>query len=196
MDFLPLSKNKIAAIKDLVETEEYRKEFYWDFTLYHDRWSSLKAEDFKIALGNIESETNLGSTAGYMVVPGLSIEQTPWIDEILPEDTECVQYLYKIIDECEKRGIEVVLAFLPMSQSFDQDWMAANTAQKIAEERNLTFINMLSHAEQRVINYKTDMFDGIHANANGMRKITSYVGKHLCEIEGIEDHRNDEDYVA
>ena len=195
LDFMPLSKNKIAAINDLIETEEYRKEFYWDFSLYHDRWSSLNADDFKIVMGEVEGETNLGSTAGYIVVPGLSIEQSPRINDILSEETSCVQYLNKIIDECEKRDIKVVLAFFPMSQSYNQDWMAANTARKIAEEKGISFIDMLPQDTQTIINYRTDMFDGIHANVNGMRKITSYVGRHLREVEALEDHRKDISYV-
>ena len=195
-DFLPFNKTKVAAVNDLISDKETKKGFYWDFILYHNRWSSLEARDFKVAMGIVEKPGYLGSTPAYLVEKDLHIYQSDKVEDVLPEDTVCVQYLYKILDECEKRGIEVVLAFFPMSQSYEQDWMAVNTGQKIADERNLTFINLLPHDTQNVIDMETDMFDGIHANVNGMRKITSYVGKYLCKVEGIEDHRQDPAYQA
>ena len=83
-----------------------------------------------------------------------------------------------------------------MVESYHQDWQAVNTATKIAEERDVLFINMLPHDVQNIINYKTDMFDPTHANTFGMRKITSYLGRYISEVEGIIDHRGDNEYQA
>ena len=38
------------------------------------------------------------------------------------------------------------------------------------------------------------MIDESHANMNGMRKITSYIGKYLDEVNGITDHRKEPAY--
>lgn len=114
--------------------------------------------------------------------------------EILSDDVISVQYLYRLLDECESRNIEVILTYLPMANFYTEDWKAVNTAVKIAAEKDLVFLNLLPHEEQVVIDYRTDMFDESHANMNGMRKITSYVGKYICEVERITDHRNDLSY--
>ncbi|MBR5597696.1 MAG: hypothetical protein IKW30_09860 [Lachnospiraceae bacterium] len=196
LDYLPLSKNKIAAVNDLIEDKETRKEFLWDFVLYHDRWSSLKEEDFRPEMYKANSHYDLGSFTGYEVVPNLNIFQVDKVDDVLPEDTASVQYLHKILDECEKRGIKAVITFFPLSESYELDWMATNTAEKIAMERGVPFLNMLPHDSQTVIQYKTDMFDSIHVNANGMRKVTSSVGAYLHEVLELEDHREDPEYIA
>ena len=52
-------------------------------------------------------------------------------------DTVSLQYLYKILDLCEEQGIKVVMTYLPVAISHEQDWMALNTAKKISEEREV-----------------------------------------------------------
>lgn len=194
MDFWPMSKTKIAAINDLIGEYEVRKEFYWDFITYHDRWSSLNADDFRLTMGKSDEQSNLGAKHIYMVEPKLEIYQPEKMTDIISDDIISVQYLRKILDECESRNIEVILTFLPMAYSYEQDWMAVNTVEKIATERNVQFLNLLPHDSQNIINFRTDMCDETHVNNNGMRKLTSFLGKYLCEIEGIEDRRQDPAY--
>lgn len=195
IDSWPLTKTKIAAVNDLISEYNVKKEFFWDFSVYHDRWSSLGSSDFQMASGEKVGKSYLGASPVYLVGTNFSVFQAEKMDETVG-DTVCVQYLYKIIEECEKRDIEVIFTFLPMAGSYEQDWKAVNTGKKIAEEKGILFLDMLSHETQNIINYKLDMFDEGHANNSGMRKLTSYIGKYLCEVEGIIDHREDEAYQA
>lgn len=194
MDAFPLSKNKIAAINDLISDAEIRKEFYWDFTLYHDRWSNLNRRDFEVLKGNVNRNELLGAKRITEHDAEIDLFQPENIGECVPQDTVCLQYLYKILDLCEERGIQVVMTFFPMATSFEEDWQAVNTGYKIQEERGIPFIDMLPHDTQTIIDYYTDMCDGTHVNSNGMRKITSYIGEFLANNTDLEDHRNDADY--
>lgn len=194
MDCWPLTKTKMATINDLVSDYELKKEFIWNFFVYHNRWSSIKTEDFRIAMGEVEENSYLGSTPAYYFNTGYPIYQAEKIEETLAYDIVCVKYLYKIIEECEKRDIEVIFTFMPMASSYEQDWLAVNTGEMIAAEHDILFLNLLPHDSQNVIDYELDMFDEGHANTSGMRRLTSYVGKYLLEVDGIVDHREDSDY--
>ena len=194
IDSWPLTKTKIATINDLISDYEIRKEFFWDFSVYHDRWSSVSARDFKMAMGEKVEKSYLGSTPVYITEPGFSIYQAQKIEESLAYDTVCVKYLYKIMEECEKRGIEVIFTFMPMAGAYEQDWLSVNTGEIIATKNNILFLNLLPHDNQNVVDFTLDMFDEGHANNSGMKKLTSFVGKYLCEVDGIVDHREDPQY--
>ena len=196
IDSWPLTKTKVATVNDLISDYDVKKEFFWDFSVYHDRWSSLETGDFQMAAGKKAGKSYLGASPVYLVETNFPIYQAEKIEQTLEDDTVCVQYLYKILEECNERNIEVIFTFLPMAGSYEQDWLAVNTGKKIAEEKGILFLDMLAHDTQNVINYKLDMFDEGHANNSGMRKLTSYVGKYLCEVAGITDHRQDPAYQA
>ena len=193
-DFWPLTKNKINAVNDLVFKSEIKKEFFWEFMVYHDRWSSLNVDDFRLAVSNSYADGKLGASLLYSVDPTLCIYQPEKNENLVSDKTIAIQYLYKILDECEKRNIKVIFTFLPMALFEENDWSVMNTAERIAAERDVLFLNLLPHELQNVVNYKTDFFDITHANVFGMSKLTSYLGKYLSEVDGIEDHRADAKY--
>lgn len=194
IDCFPLTGTKIAAVNDLISDYELRKEFVWDFITYHDRWSSVTKEDFEVALGEISEKSYLGSRPSHRFSTNITLFESQKIEEPLAYDTVCVKYLYKIIEECEKRDIELIFTFMPMASIYEQDQLTVNTGEMIAAENDILFLNFLPHDSQNVIQHELDMFDEGHANISGMRKITSYVGQHLREVEGIVDHRGNPDY--
>lgn len=194
IDSWPLTKTKVAAVNDLISDYEIKKEFFWNFSVYHDRWSSISAKDFKMAMGEMVESSYLGASPMYITNPNFPIYQAQKTEDVLTYDTVCVKYLYKIIEECKKRNIEVIFTFMPMAESYEQDWLAVNTGKIIAEENDILFLDLLDHDTQNVIDYELDMFDEGHANNSGMKKLTFFVGNYLCEVDGIVDHRGDTEY--
>ncbi len=195
MDVWPLSRTKIAAVNDLILDREIRKEFLWDFSLYHGRWSSLSQEDF---LKTEERESNdylLGAEPRreLLLHPHLS-QAGEGTAQTLPKETVSLSYLKKILSVCDEKGIRVVFTFMPMVTSWDTDMQAVNTGTRLAEERGIPFFNFLPHETQTVIDYYTDMSDETHLNVNGMRKMTSYIGGVLRDICMLPDHRQDAAY--
>lgn len=196
MDCWPLSRTKIAAVRDLIQDPEIRKEFLWDFTLYHDRWSTLEPDDFAALGGQLQSGYLLGAERRTELYLNPSVGQADDTAQTLPGKSVCMEYLEKILSVCEERGIEVVLTFLPMASSYDQDRQAVNTAAQLAQERGILFLNMLPQETQAVIDYYTDMSDDTHLNGNGMRKMTTYIGSVLQDMCALPDHRADASYAA
>ncbi|EOS78018.1 hypothetical protein C819_00634 [Lachnospiraceae bacterium 10-1] len=196
MDIWPISKTKIAAVNDLISDPEIRKEFLWNFTLYHGRWSSITAGDFKPVNGQGYGEYLLGAEQRQELYLSSRVEQAENTDQTLSEKSVCEEYLYKILEECRQRDIDVVLTFLPMAVSYDQDRQAVNRITEIAAENNLPFLNLLPQENQSIVDYYTDMSDDTHLNANGMYKVTSYIGGKLKEAYGLPDHREDDAYAG
>lgn len=192
MDIWPVSETKTAAINDLISDPEIRKEFLWKFSLYHGRWSSITAGDFK----NTADQTSylLGSEQRTELYLNPRIQQADDTTQTLQGKSMCEEYLDKILEVCSERNIDVVLTFLPMAVSYDQDRQAVNKISEIAEEKGILFLNMLPQETQSIIDYYTDMSDDTHLNVNGMYKVTSYIGDILEERCELPDHRKEDGY--
>lgn len=200
LDSMPFSKVKVEAVKDLfgdkslIGTEQedlYQKrwEFLFDFGKYHSRWNDLKKEDLDPSYGTVEkgAETRVyvDEPMDYYIVPR---------EYKLEDNTVGAQYLRKMIEECQSRGIDVLLTHVPYPA---EDWhqMGGNLAYDIAEEYGVDYLNFV--AMDNVVDYYTDCYDSHgHLNASGGKKVSDYLGQYIVDNYGIPDRRNDEAYVG
>ncbi len=191
MDTWPLSKSKIAAINDLIENQSIRNEFLFEFKIYHSRWTELKGEDYCTVFGKMDRNSMMGAEMRYDVELFPVTYPYPADGEILPEHTVGQEYLARIIEECQRKDIGVVVTYIPFCATM-QDRIAANSAEVIADIYDVPYLNML---DQDIIDLKTDLNDPGHLNALGAHKVTSYIGKWLNNNTELEDHRNDDSYA-
>lgn len=202
LDTFPLSLTKIKTANDLLDDPEYERQveeglidgtgekrirlgLLWDFSVYHSRWNELTEGDFQPA-----HTVEYGAESRIQIAepnPILQISK----DEKLETETVGMQYLKKAIEDCQKRGIEVVLMYLPFPAS-EGEWQEANAVYDIAEEYQVKYINFL---DMDLVDYDTDCFDpASHLNPSGARKVTDYLGRFLVEQYGLADHRGDGRY--
>ena len=210
MDAFPLSRTKIRAVRDLLDDpeierliaeeklinedlgvsvqEEERKPItlLWPFSVYHNRWSSLGRSDFR-PMPNLEkgAETTVG-----LSYP-LEIDRIP-PEEKLDEDTVSIAYLEKLIRDCQARGIEVLLLYLP-SYASETEQREAHRLPDIAAEYGVECINFL---DLDVVDVETDSYDDLHLNCSGAWKVSAFLGDYLAEHFELPDHREDPDYAA
>ena len=207
LDAFPLSVTKIKTALDLmndpkmeedasdgkiviVGTENEKRDpiaFLWDFSVYHSRWNELTEEDFAPQLWRTKgSETN-GNVADpdkENFVP-LSVK--------FEEETVGKEYLRRMIEDCQKRGIQIVLTYLPHLAD-EKDWEAANCVYDIAEEYDIDYLDFLT---MDVVDYNTDMSDSYaHLNASGAKKVTSTLGAFLTQKYGLGSHKDDPLYAG
>ena len=186
LDAIPLSRTKYNAILDLIgDEDEYTdKEFIWDYYIYHNRWNELTEADFEqvdtAAKGGdylIGIETGDGSTE----IPR---------DNKFEGDSASIEYLEKIIEDCKRRGIEVLLVYLP-SSIWGSAPLEANRVYDIAEQYGVDYINFL---DLNVVNNEVDYFDDNHMNLAGCKKATDYLGQYIMEHYAISDKRENAAY--
>ena len=190
MDVWPLDKLKIAAVKDLIKDEDIQKEFLFPFIKYHGRWDELDGNDYKAVTGNADRNELFGAEMRYGIELTPGIYPNPEDENGLGGHTVGEEYLRKIIDECQRDGIDVIVTFLTCSATTD-DKRAADSARIISEEFDVPFVNM---QELGVVDLYTDLNDTGHMNAMGSIKATKCIGDMLAEGGSIPDHRGDEAY--
>ena len=188
MDSLPLSVTKIQAVWDLLPPGD-RMEFLFDFSMYHERWSVLGQGDFEPAKS---LEKGAGSYAGIVSTTGPEALSTDVRNE---EHTLGKDYLEKMIELCQERGIEVLLTYIPYGEISEEDRSWANSGYTIAEKYKIAYANMLE--EEGLIHYQIDCSDSdSHLNVSGGRKVTEYLGAYVTEHYHIPDRRNQAEYAA
>ncbi|MCI8430749.1 MAG: hypothetical protein HFI16_10955 [Lachnospiraceae bacterium] len=182
MDALPMSWTKLQAIWDLLPPGD-RMEFLFDFSLYHERWSLLGKEDFdpvKSPEKGAEGYAEIVSTTGPVELA---------TDVRNEENTLGKYYLEKMIELCQKKGIEVLLTCIPYGGITEEDREWINSGYTIAEKYGISYANMLE--EEELINYSIDCSDSnSHLNVSGGRKVTEYLGAYMTEHYEIPDRRN------
>ena len=125
-DHLPLSFHKIQMINDLIQEPGERLEFIWNFAAYHDRWWDLDQADFE---GKVNVQK--GAEIAFDVVSPNKMAQRP--EKTVEVDSVGVEYLRRMIEECQNRNIEVMLTYLPFPAS-EEDWEEALYVEDIARE--------------------------------------------------------------
>ncbi len=190
MDVWPLNDLKIAAVKDLIKDKDIQKEFLFDFIKYHGRWDELDHNDYKALTGTEERNNLFGAEMRYGMELTPGIYPNPEDSDGLGGDTVGEDYLRRIIDECQKNDIGIIVTFLTCSATTD-DKRATDSARIISEEYDVPFFNM---QELGVVDLYTDLNDTGHMNAMGAMKATRFVGDILSKDEDMVDHRGDDAY--
>ncbi len=187
LDAFPLTSTKLATINDLFLPEE-RLEFLLPFTIYHNRWTELGKSDFVV-----NYNTQLGaSPKTYIAVP----DEYAKLPEgtTLPEETVAMEYLEKMIDSCQAKGIEILLTYIPYPANETRQREAAS-AQELALKRGVNCINFLTIPD--VVNFTTDCHDPhSHLNLSGARKITDYLGSYIRTNYDIPDRRTEARFAS
>ena len=199
LDFWPLSRTKARAIEDLTDDPyamdddgnryaDMRWEYYFTLGKYHDRWSRLTPKDFKRRL-NVQK----GADMMIDVAPARDYDLID-DDQYAEEQGAGYRYMRMAIEECRRRGIEILLVYLPYPAS-EQSQMHANTVSSIAEEYGVPYINFIQL--DSVVDYATDCYDELaHLNPSGGLKVTDFIGAYLAEHFALEDRRGEEAYAS
>lgn len=192
LDSFPMSRNKLAAINDLISDPEIRKEFLFDFIRYHSRWSELEADDYTNAF-RTEATSLMG--AQMRMNADQRLDSFPLIkpSEMMEQETNGKLYLRRILDLCRRKGIQAILVHIPYAA--DPDYQrAANSAQVIADEYEVPYLNLM-YAED-LIDLYSDLSSQTHLNVHGAYRVTDYLGKMLRNDLEMPDRRGEESTKA
>lgn len=185
-DWLPMSKEKVEAVNFLFDDVGTRMEFLIPISIYHERWMDLEENDFNVS-------GNMGKGADYRLYHS-QINDFELIDktDMNLEDSLGKEYLCKMIEECQEKGIQVLLINIPYPATVEQQqW--ANSVQVIADRYDVEYLNL--QYEDTGVNFDTDCQDAdSHLNPSGARKVTDFLGQYLRQNYDVPDRRDDEAY--
>ncbi len=201
-DAFPLTKTKIDSVIDLLYNPGYSNDtgaaaasgakekhtkigLLWDYSVYHSRWGDLQERDFEPQFSKeygAEARIQIAEPSEMAANPGTTLE----------EMTVGRAYLELMIEECKKRGIEVLLTYIPYPVSGESTWVDINTVYEIAAQHDVKYLDYLA---LDVVDYETDCYDpASHLNPSGAFKVTDYMGRYLLENYSLTDHRGDAAY--
>ncbi len=187
IDEIPLSAMKIRGVCDMFDTWKERFEYLCGFSIYHNRWEELTSEDFNVTVLETKGarfQDKIVDNSDYQMIGK---------EDMSVADTVGFLYLEKIIAECQKRGIRLILTELPFCGDKDKQ-RAMNAVPQVAEEHGLTCLNMMY--EEGLLDKGTDFGDNVHVNLFGAEKITDYVGNYLSEHCNLADYRESAEIAA
>lgn len=187
MDPMPMTGDKMRMICDLMEEPGDQLEFIWNFAIYHERWQDLSQTDFETKVS-----TSKGGREPYnAVLPTEEMAEKP--DEAVKVTSEGMEYLRMMIEECQRRNIDVLLTYVPFPPT-EMGWQEALCMEQIAEEYGIPCINFL---DLEIVDFETDCSDkNFHLNASGGRKVTKYLGQYLTDHYDLKDHRGETEYAS
>ncbi len=189
LDAFRISPTKYLMIRELFTKDsmfyDNRFEFLFPFGSYHDRWTELTSDDFDPQYNTIK---------GAEMRVDVAISQEPSSvkkDEMDDTFTTGKAYLERWIEECQRKGIEIMLINLPRAVT-DEEQEYANSAQLIADKYGINFVN---YTYEDVVDYSLDFYDTDgHLNPSGARSVTKAIGEYISENYDIADHRGDASY--
>jgi len=199
-DSFPLTRTKVQAIEDLMydperpdavddegnRYQDIKWEYYFTLGKYHSRWSELTSEDF--------AKKPVHQRGGEVLVGVLPFGEYEIIeDELYAEETgHGYSYLRRAIEECQSRGIDVLLVNMP-DPAMHRSQMHAHTVGSIAEEYGVDYIDLMQM--DCVVDYEVDCYDEQpHMNASGTQKVTDYLGSYLDSRYDLPDRRGEKRY--
>lgn len=183
-DEIPLSVEKVKAICDLFSTWDNRFEYLCDFSIYHNRWENLGRHDFYV-----EPSVTNGGKFKDRIVDKTDFKIIPK-DEKSGTDTVSFSYLKKIIEECKKRDIQLILTNVPFCSNKKMQ-RAINAVPDLAKEHGVMFMDLTY--EEQIVDFGVDFGDKAHVNLFGGKKLTDYVGNYLLENSDVQDYRQVEE---
>ena len=194
LEDMPWSLSKLNAIRASMTKDESLASYFMPILRYHDRWSSLTAEDVKRTFAKHEDITHQGYLMQTNIVPVDPTDNRKpdaLIDSTLP--ARSMEYLEKMRALCEQYGAELVLVKAP-TNSVKYYWYDEWDAQIVsyAKEKNLTYYNFVGMDEGLGLDWSRDTYDaGLHLNVYGAEKWTRYMGDLLVTNHGVQDRRGD-----
>ena len=156
---------------------------------YHDRWKSLKVNDF----GRPVKYTWTDDLKGFRYNPAVAAASTK--NYMLPTDSatpipalneDCLQDMLAL---CKENNAELLLVSTPSTINWNR--ARHNSIAAFAEENDLTYIDMNTMPNEVPIDWARDTRDrGDHLNYAGAVKVSSFLGKYLQNTYELPNRRD------
>ncbi len=192
MDYMKWSPVKVEAVKDICTIDKNQSilSYYLPNVRFHDRWTELSEDDFT---GSLSSHYELKGFCPLMARSDYT-EYVPFEAGTLEKMAEPVKvmedYLSRIIELCNTKGIEVILAKTPTKEV---NLGRYNAVSRIADKYGISYydLNEVQLYNKIKFDYPVDMHDNYgHTSISGSVKVMDFFGKLLRDtyvIKGKQD---------
>ena len=185
------NRNKIDALK-VSSSKDNLLGYALEYIQYHNRYADITSEDFIEYKGNepyYKYWKGFGDNFATMEFERPVVE---FSDENKTIEAKSEYYYRLIIQLCKDENLPLLIIVAPYARYNQDQYEMYNTAEQIAQEYGVSFIDFNKYYDEMGIDFKTDMADGDHLNAYGNRKFTEYLCQYICDNYDIPDRRSDD----
>ena len=196
LDDLPFSVNKMKIINRLSKAAdlswEETLELYIPMYRYHDRWSKLGLDDFRLKADGMKS----ASTHPLYMKEIVDIaELYKLTDERAPLAAFNVDAANSLMDYCEEENVKILFITVPRAEE-EGRLKEINELNAMLEARGFTVLNLLKDHEVLGLDLTQDFYNEGHTNVHGSLKYTRYLAEYLMEHYGMENKHGDATYAS
>lgn len=190
LDGMRWSMSKVNDIKASMTEEEHFVEYVFPILRYHSRITQLEQDDITYLF----DKENVTFNGYYMRVDVKAAENVPTGKPLgnYQFGDNAYYYLDKMVELCEKEGVELVLVKAPSLYPYWYDEWEVQM-EDYASAHGLKYFNFLEMTDDIGLDFTQDTYDGgLHLNLSGAEKMSRYFGEILQDECGIESRRGDE----
>lgn len=163
---------------------------------HHDRWKTLKLEDFIVDPDNTWTDDLKGYKARFSH-KATDFKYIAEANAARPMKTDVPirnrTILESMKERCEQAGAKLVVVAAPTLCNWNEK--RHDTMTEISEEYGIDFIDMQFGDDVVDIDWSCESYDGgDHLNYTGALKTSAKMADILVNRYGLEDHRGDEKY--
>ena len=160
---------------------------------YHDRWKSLKANDWRMTVNYTHTENAKGYQLRCNATPADASNYMTPSDAYAPIPKRNRAYVERIKAFCDENGAQLMLVSTPSTVNWNM--ARHNSTQALADKLQIPFIDFNTMSDQVPINWSTDTRDqGDHLNYFGAKKVTAALGDYLSDNSLLPSHKDDPEY--
>lgn len=190
------SRDRIEAIKVSAPQKRWL-EFLIPIFQEHILYASLSPADFPTLT---KQKYTMNMWLGFGCNMGLNSFATPEIslankNNFLPLSEKTEKYFRKTIELAKEHNIPIVVVKSPYAGFNENDNSIYNSAEKIANEYGVKFINYNFQYERIGLDFSCDAADYSHLNYNGNTKFSKILAQDIKQMFDIPDRRNDNLYT-
>lgn len=177
--------NKLQAIHT-ASPEGESAGFFLDYIPFHERYRFLSRTDFRFSEKNPDYK-------GTSFLEAQEPHDSPVIPDGAsprPVNPKQEEYYRRIITLTQEQGIPLLVVAAPFFHD-DAQYEMLMTAEEIAGEYGIPFLNGNDLYRDAGIDYATHTADGTHLNYLGGPAFTKYITDYIASHYSLPDHRGD-----
>lgn len=183
------SWDKIDALKVSAPKKRWT-EFGLEYIQYHNRYKDLQKDDFIPYMGESAQYKNFKGNGNNFIVTPCNKPIVHNTHDCFPLSKKQGEYYNKIIDYCNQNNIQLLIIVSPYSGYEKRCQNVFNEAARVANSKNVKFINFNEYYDAMGLDWKTDSSDISHLSYEGNHKFTKFLIEYIMKKYNLTSSKN------
>ena len=195
-DNLKYSWNRVLTINDMVSDVSDRYTFYFDIFKYHSNWKTMVLPSQIRCFRYEYPDPWKGFVQKAGIHPAEYVDYSA-IEEQMPIPDYNENSLKELLAYLKEHNLNALFVLAPYQLESDVKQKNFNYMESMISEAGYEFLNLNEHLTEMDFKFDEDFYDkGVHTNAIGSQKCSTYLAEYILERYPIQDKRGDQAYQS